>query len=42
MQHPEGYVRSSIEHGIATVEFYHPASNSLPGAILNDIAKKHK
>ena len=39
MQHPEGYVCSSIEHGIATVEFYHPASNSLPGAILNDIAK---
>lgn len=39
MQHPEGYVRTSIEQGIATVEFYHPASNSLPGAILNDLAK---
>ena len=39
MQHPEGYVRHSIEHGIATVEFYHPASNSLPGAILTDLAK---
>lgn len=39
MQHPEGYVRHFIEHGIATVEFYHPASNSLPGAILTDLAK---
>jgi methylglutaconyl-CoA hydratase len=39
MQHAEGYVRSEIDHGIATVEFYHPSSNSLPGAILNDLAK---
>lgn len=39
MQHPEGYVRSSIEHHIATIEFYHPASNSLPGAILTDLAR---
>lgn len=39
MQHPEGYVRSEIDHGIATIEFYHPASNSLPGAILTDLAK---
>jgi methylglutaconyl-CoA hydratase len=36
--HPEGYVRSSIEHGIGKIEFYHPASNSLPGAILTDLA----
>ena len=39
MKHSEGYVRTEIEHGIATIEFYHPASNSLPGAILNDLAK---
>lgn len=39
MQHPEGHVRTEIEHGIASVEFYHPASNSLPGAILNNLAK---
>lgn len=39
MQHSEGYVRTEIEHGIATIEFFHPASNSLPGAILNDLAK---
>lgn len=39
MQHAEGYVRSEIDHGIATIEFFHPSSNSLPGAILNDLAK---
>lgn len=31
---PEAYVKSTIENGIATVEFFHPASNSLPSAIL--------
>jgi methylglutaconyl-CoA hydratase len=39
MQHADGYVRSEIDHGIATIEFYHPSSNSLPGAILNDLAR---
>lgn len=39
MQHPEGYVRTEIDHGIASIEFFHPASNSLPGAILTDLAK---
>lgn len=39
MQHTEGYVRSEFEHGIATIEFFHPSSNSLPGAILSDLAK---
>ena len=39
MQHADGYVRSEIDHGIATIEFFHPSSNSLPGAILNDLAK---
>ncbi len=39
MQHIEGYVRTEIDHSIATIEFFHPASNSLPGAILNDLAK---
>lgn len=39
MQHAEGYVRSEIDHGIATIEFFHPSSNSLPGAILTDLAK---
>lgn len=39
MQHAEGYVRTETDHGIATIEFFHPASNSLPGAILSDLAK---
>ncbi len=39
MQHKEGYVNHEIEHGIATIEFFHPSSNSLPGAILGDLAK---
>lgn len=39
MQHKEGYVRHEIDHGIATIEFFHPASNSLPAAVLNDLAK---
>jgi methylglutaconyl-CoA hydratase len=39
MQHKEGYVNHSLEHGIATIEFFHPSSNSLPAAILNDLAK---
>jgi methylglutaconyl-CoA hydratase len=39
MQHLDGYVRNEIEQGIGTIEFFHPASNSLPGAILSDLAK---
>jgi len=39
MRHTEGYVNHEIEHGIATIEFFHPASNSLPSAILTDLAK---
>lgn len=35
----QAYVNSSIENGIATVEFFHPSSNSLPGAILNKLAE---
>lgn len=35
----EAYVKSNIEEGIAVIEFYHPASNSLPGAILNELAE---
>ena len=39
MRHPEGYVNHTIEHGIATIEFFHPSSNALPAAILGDLAK---
>ena len=33
-----GSVNSNIENGIATVAFFHPQSNSLPGAILRKLA----
>jgi len=39
MRHTEGYVNHEIEHGIATIEFFHPSSNALPAAILTDLAK---
>src|SRR6201988_592405 len=35
-----GYVKSQIENGIATVTFFHPQSNSLPGEILRALAKE--
>ncbi|MCC6840961.1 MAG: enoyl-CoA hydratase/isomerase family protein [Flavobacteriales bacterium] len=34
----EGYVKTSVEQGIATVTFHHPKSNSLPGAVLSALA----
>jgi methylglutaconyl-CoA hydratase len=36
----EAYVSSHIEHGINTIEFFHPQSNSLPGKILDALAKE--
>ena len=36
----EAYVKSHIEHGINTIEFFHPQSNSLPAKILEDLAKE--
>jgi methylglutaconyl-CoA hydratase len=35
----DGYVKVEREHGIATIEFFHPQSNSLPGKILDTLAK---
>jgi len=35
----EGFVKTEREHGIVTIEFYHPQSNSLPGKILHTLAK---
>ena len=35
----EAYVRYSIEEKIATIEFYHPDQNSLPGTILSQLAE---
>lgn len=34
----EGYVKTGIEGGIATITFHHPKSNSLPAAVLADLA----
>ena len=36
----EAHVKSHIEHGINTIEFFHPQSNSLPGKILEELAKE--
>lgn len=35
----DGYVKSELHGGIATVTFHHPKSNSLPGHILRGMAK---
>lgn len=35
----EAYVKHSLENGIATIEFFHPEQNSLPGNILNQLAE---
>ncbi len=34
-----GYVKVTKENHISTIEFYHPASNSLPGNILAELAE---
>ena len=36
----EGHVNSHIEHGINTIEFFHPQSNSLPAKILEALARE--
>ncbi|MEO7960955.1 MAG: enoyl-CoA hydratase/isomerase family protein [Ginsengibacter sp.] len=36
----EAYVTSHNEHGITTIEFYHPQSNSLPGKLLEQITQE--
>jgi methylglutaconyl-CoA hydratase len=33
----EGYVRTEHHHGITTIEFFHPQSNSLPGRLLEEL-----
>lgn len=35
----EAFVKSTIHHGVTTIEFYHPQSNSLPGKILEELAQ---
>jgi methylglutaconyl-CoA hydratase len=36
----EGYVKSETHAGVTTIEFFHPQSNSLPGKILEALAKE--
>ena len=36
----EAYVKSETHQGITTIEFFHPQSNSLPGKILEELAKE--
>jgi len=36
----EAYVQSHNEHGITTIEFFHPQSNSLPAKILDELCKE--
>lgn len=35
----DGYVKADREHGIVTIEFYHPQSNSLPGQLLEALSQ---
>lgn len=35
-----GTVQSTIENGIATISFFHPQSNSLPGVLLRKLAEE--
>lgn len=34
----EAYVKMVVEDGVGTIEFFHPQSNSLPGALLSKLA----
>ena len=38
----EAYVHNTINKGIATIEFFHPTHNSLPGKILTKLANTIK
>ncbi|RTL49835.1 MAG: enoyl-CoA hydratase/isomerase family protein [Sphingobacteriales bacterium] len=39
MNNEHGYVTVHRSHGISTIEFFHPQSNSLPGKILHELAE---
>jgi len=36
----EAYVKSQLHHGITSIEFFHPQSNSLPSKILEELAQE--
>ena len=35
-----GYVRTTVEKRVATIEFFHPAHNALPGNLLSDLVQE--
>jgi methylglutaconyl-CoA hydratase len=35
----QGHLNTTVEDGLATIEFYHPLSNSLPGRLLAQLAQ---
>ncbi|SDM74514.1 methylglutaconyl-CoA hydratase [Catalinimonas alkaloidigena] len=35
----QGYIKTDWDEGITTIEFFHPQSNSLPGALLQSLAQ---
>ena len=38
----EAFVRTEVDdRGVGTITFFHPASNSLPGAILRQLGTTH-
>ena len=39
IENGDGYVEYSTEERIATIEFYHPKGNSLPGHILTQLTE---
>ncbi len=36
----EGYIKTTTSNGIATITFFHPQSNSLPGTLLRQLAEE--
>ncbi|MEO6453208.1 MAG: enoyl-CoA hydratase/isomerase family protein [Ginsengibacter sp.] len=36
----ESYINTHIEHGITTIEFFHPQSNSLPSKLLDELCSE--
>jgi methylglutaconyl-CoA hydratase len=39
MNETEGYVKTVVHQQVGSIEFYHPQSNSLPGALLDELSK---
>ena len=39
METEHGYVKSEIHKGVGTIKFFHPQGNSLPGSLLEELAK---